>query len=448
MIKIAFLAILLFINVPAHSAILDVQPVTSPGGVKAWLVEDHTVPVISVRFLFKGAGAVNDPKDKQGVSQILSNTLDEGAGDLNSQTFQGKLDDHSISLAFQSSRDDFGGAIKTLSKYQNEAFDLLSLALTSPRFDKDPVQRMIDSNLVRIRSNMTDPEWMNARLTNAIIYQDHPYSINVGGTLRSLPRITPADLRTKFKSQFARDNLMVAVAGDMTADQVAAMLDKVFGRLPPKSSLRQIQDVVLAEGSSISLYRQKIPQTVITMVVPGIQQTDPDYHAGEVMDFVLGSSGFGSRLTEEVREKRGLTYGIYSELSEMSHSHLLSIGTATRNEMVKDVITLTKDVMKEMTKEKISEKELKDAKSYLIGSVPLQLTSTDRISAVLIGLLSKAFPIDYMEQREASLQKLSADDVFRVSQRVLTTKDLKIILVGDPKISDHHTIIPSLPNVE
>ena len=446
--KIAVAVLVMILATPAHAAILDIQQVTSPQGIQAWLVEDHTVPVISVRFMFKQAGAVNDPLDKQGLSQILSNTLDEGAGDLDSKAFQERLNDHSISLGFQSSRDDFGGAVKTLSKYQGEAFNLLKLALTSPRFDKDPIRRMIDSNLVRIRSNMTDPEWMNARLTNEILYAGHPYAMNTGGTLTSLPRITAADLRAKFNTQFARDNLIVAVAGDMSAAEVSVMLDKVFGQLPKTATVQKVNDVVFGDQPSVSLYQQNIPQTIINMVIPGIKHTDPDYHAAEVMDFILGSSGFGSRLTEEVREKRGLTYGIYSGLSEMDHSAILSVGTATRNEMAGEVIGITKNVMAGMTSAKITDKELKDAKSYLVGSVPLQLTSTDRISGMLIGLLRDDLPVDYMEQRAAAIQKLTSDDVLRVSRRLLSAQNVKIILVGKPEIRDTYRLIPSLPHVE
>lgn len=446
--RIAFAVLILFVAAPAQAAILNIQQVTSPSGLKAWLVEDHSVPVVSIRFQFKNAGAINDPKDKQGLSQILSNTLDEGAGEMDSKAFQAALNDHSIALSFQSSRDDFGGSVKTLSKYQNEAFDLLALALTKPRFDKDPVARMIDSNLVRIRSSMTDPEWMNARLTNAVIYGDHPYAMNTGGTLSSLPRITPDDLRVKFKTQLAQDNLIVAVAGNMSASEVSVMLDKVFGQLPKTSKVQNIDDAVFDDQSSVTLYKQNIPQTIINMVVPGIKHTDPDYHAAEVMDFVLGSSGFGSRLTEEVREKRGLTYGIYSGLSEMNHSNILSIGAATRNEKTDEVIQITKDVMDGMTKANITEKELKDAKSYLIGSVPLQLTSTDRISAILIGLLSDNLPIDYMEQRTKAIEKLNVDDILRVSKRLLEIKNIKIILVGHPQKGDQYKIVSSLPNVE
>ncbi len=443
---------LLLLSIPAstsaHAGILDIQTVTSTKGVSAWLVEDHSVPVISLRFLFVGAGAVNDPVTKQGVSQILSNTLDEGAGDMDSKAFQGALNDNSISLSFSSSRDDFGGSVKTLSKHQDKAFELLALALTKPRFDKDAVARMVESNLVRIRSNMTDPEWMNARLTNSVIFDGHPYAMNTGGTLSSLPRITPDDLRAKFKTQLGRDNVIVSVAGDITKDQLAVILDKVFGDLPEKSVVKDIADVKISAEPSETLYKQDIPQTVINMVLPGISQDDPDYHTAEILNFVLGSSGFGARLTEEIREKRGLTYGIYSGFERMDHADILSISGATKNESVGQVIDLTKEVVAGLVSSPITPKELKDAKVYLVGSVPLQLTSTDRISGAMMGLQRLKLPPDYLDQRQQALDKVTAQDVLRVAQFLLSNAPFKIILVGNPKIGDTVKTVSTLPNVE
>lgn len=443
-----FSGVLLLAVAPSQAAILNVQTVTSPKGVTAWLVEDHSVPVISLRFQFVGAGAVNDPADKQGLSQILSNTLDEGAGDLDSRAFQAKLNDYSIGLGFSSARDDFGGSVKTLSRYQSTAFDLLKLALTAPRFDKEPVARMVESNLVRIRSNMTDPDWMNARLTNATVFGDHPYAMNTGGTLSSLPKITADDLRAKFKSQFGRDRLLVTVAGDITKDQLSSVLDLVFGGLPEKSVVKEVKAFVPSDGKDVVLYKQDIPQTVVNMVMPGLRHSDADYHAAEIVDFVFGSSGFGSRLTEEVREKRGLTYGIYSDLSEMDHAEQFSVGVATKNESTQEVLDLINQVMGQMVQGGVTDKELKDAKAYLIGSIPLQLTSTDKISGILMSLRSLDLPADYLDQRQIALEKLTKDDVNRVAKRLLQPKSTKIILVGNPKIGDNPRSVSSLPNVE
>ena len=445
--KILFIFFMLM-STSATAGILDIQTVKSSSGVTAWLVEDHSVPVISMRFTFVGAGAVNDPVDKQGVSQILSNTLDEGAGDMDSKAFQAALNDNSISLGFSSSRDDFGGSLKTLSKHQDKAFDLLSLALSKPRFDKDAVDRMIESNLVRIRSSMTDPEWMNARLTNAVVFENHPYALNSGGTLSSLSRIGSDDLRDKFRTQFGRDNLMVAVAGDITKEELVRVLDRVFSGIPETSKVRAVDAVHLSDFSSETLYKQDIPQTVVNIVSLGISQDDPDYHVAEVLDFILGSSGFGSRLTEEIREKRGLTYGIYSRLESMEHADILSIGAATKNESVGQVIDLIQQVMVGLSTEPVTSKELKDAQVYLTGSVPLQLTSTDRISAVMMGLQRRHLPTDYFNKRQDALSKVSATDVLRVAQKLLAGQTTKIILVGNPKIGDTTKIVSALPNVE
>lgn len=441
-------SLLTFISFSSYADILNIQTVISPKGIKAWLAEDKTIPVISLRFMFVGAGAINDPDDKQGLSQILSNTLDEGAGEYDSQAFQSQLNDKSISLSFSSSRDDFGGHLKTLTKYQDTAFDLLSLAITKPRFDKEPVARMIDSNLVRIRSNITDPEWMNARLTNDVLYRGHPYAANIGGTLSSLPKITSEDLRLKYSSQFARDNLVVAVSGNINAQDLAHILDKIFGQLPDSAKLRKVETFVQDNQTKTTLFKQDIPQTVITMAVEGIRHDDPEYYAAEVMDFVLGSSGFGSRLTEEVREKRGLTYGIYSGLTEMRYSSLLSVRTSTKNETVKDVIGLTKTVMDKLANEPISAKELKDAKAYLIGSIPLSLTSSDKISGMMIGLMADGLPPNYLDERAKKIENLNESQVLAVSKRLLKSNQMKIILVGNPEIDDNYTLVHKLPNLE
>lgn len=432
----------------ASAAILNIQEVTSQKGIKAWLVEDHSAPVIAMGYSFKGAGAINDPDNKQGLSQILSNTMDEGAGDLDSKSFQGKLTDLSIGLSFNSSRDDFGGSLKTLSKYQDTAFDLLHLALTKPRFDKDPVARMIESNRVRIRSNMTDPEWMQSRLTYAILYKGHPYARNAGGTLSSLSKITPDDLRAKFKTQLARDNLVVAVAGDITKDELIKRLDAVFGDLPNTARLTVPQQIAISDGQEVVLYKQDIPQSVVSMVMKGISFRDADYHAAEVMDFIFGSSGFGSRLTEEIREKRGLTYGIYSSISEMDYSNDYDIDVSTRNDAVQEVIDLTKTEMTKMVDTPVTDKELKDAKTYLVNSVILGLTSTDRIAGAMLGMLREGLPKDYLDARATILQKITKEDVSRVAKRLLTPQNMKIILVGNPKIGDTAKVVQTLPDVE
>lgn len=436
------------LTVSAQAEILNIQKVTSSKNISAWLVEDHSVPVISIKFAFRGAGSINDAPDKQGLSQILSNTMDEGAGDLDSTEFQKQLNDYSIGLSFSSGRDDFNGSLKTLTKYKKKAFDLLTLALTEPRFDAEPVARMVEANMVRIRSNLTDPEWMQARLVNDVLYKNHPYAMNTGGTLSSLPKITPDDVQQKFLTQLAQDNLMIAVAGDITADELSRVLDDVFSKLPETSKRVEINSIVLPIKESVTLYKQNIPQTVIGMYMQGIKITDKNYPAAEVLDYIFGGAGFGSRLMDEVREKRGLTYGIYSGLQEMEASQIFSISTSTQNKNVSDVVEITKKVMRVLKQFPISESDLKDAKTYLIGSVPLALTSTDRISGVLLWMMNYGLPTNYYDTREEAIRAVTLDDVQRVAKTLLNENNMQIILVGQSNLETPAKTIKKLPNVE
>lgn len=433
---------------PSVAGMLPIQTVTSAGKVTAWLVEDHTVPVVSLTFSFRGAGAVNDPENKQGLSRMLSNTLDEGAGPLDSKAFQAALNDQSISLSFFASRDDFGGKLKTLSQNREEAFYLLRLALTKPRLEKEAIERMRDANLSRIKGDMTDPNWMAARLVNDVVFHEHPYALNSGGTLTTLKNITAIDLREKAAAQLTRDRLIVGVAGDITSEQLKLALDKTFGELPEKAVTLKIAEVTLPPQGSMVLYTKDIPQTVFEMVLPGIRMTDPDYFAATVMNHIFGGGGFGSRLTDVVREKNGLTYGISSDVSEMDYVSLFTISSSTRNETVQTLLDLTKNEMERIKKELVTDQELEDAKAYIIGSVPLGLTSTSQISETLLTLQRHNLPVDFLDRREQAVRAVSKADVARVAERLLIPEKPTIILVGQPKLSGKPRVVDHLSNVE
>lgn len=418
-------------NVDDH--ILDIKTVQSASGIEAWLVEDHSVPVITLSFSFKDAGSINDPEGKDGLAQLASNTMDEGAGELDSQTFQKKLQDLSITLRFQNSRDNFGGVLKTLTKNKGEAFDMLRLALTKPRFDAEPVERMKKANQSRIRSSLSDPEWLAARITNDKAFTGHAYARNSGGTLSSLENLTPDDLRA-FHKTLTKDDLKIAVSGDITAEELKAMLDDVFSGLPTKTQTQMIgYTIPLKNAGQTFLYEQDIPQTVISITQKGIDRRHPDYHTAQVLNYILGSSGFGSRLTEEIREKRGLTYGIYSSFTDMEHIDTLSVDTSTKNETVDEMLSLIKAEWDKMKTTQVTEEELSDAKSYLIGSLPLSLTSTDRIAGILLSLKLNDLPTDYLDQRRTAIENVTAEDIQRVANELLTPDKFLTVLVGKPE---------------
>ncbi|PZP56978.1 MAG: insulinase family protein [Micavibrio aeruginosavorus] len=433
---------------PVQAAILNIKEVKSKGGITAWLVEDHSIPVISMKYSFNGAGAVNDPQDLQGLSRLLSNTLDEGAGDYTSQQFQGLLDNKSISLSFSASRDDFGGNLKTLTKNRDEAFSLLQLALTKPRFDQEAVNRMIAANVTRIRSDMTEPDWVAARLLNSVIYDGHPYAMNSGGTLSSLPQITPAHLKEKLAKDLTRDRLIVSVAGDISEADLSILLDKTFGQLPAKAAAVKISDVKFAGQPTTTLLKLPIPQTIIMATLPGIRIGDPDYFAADIMNFILGSSGFGSRLTEIIREKNGLTYGIYTGMDMMDYAAIFTLSTSTENKNVAQLMDLSRKEFERIKAEKVTIEEIRDAQSYLIGSTPLNLTSTDQIAGTMLTFQRYNLPKNYLDIREAGLNKVTPEDVERAANRLLDLSKLSVIMVGDPANITPTKTVTDLPNVK
>lgn len=439
---------LLSCQADAQDKFLDIQEIKTPEGINVWLSEDHTLPIIALKFIFLESGTALDPQDKQGLVRLLSNTMDEGAGELDSQSFQKALSDHSISLRFSASRDGFGGNLKTLSRNKGKAFELLRLALGTPRFDAEPVERMRQANMTRIRSSLGEPEWIGARILNDRAFEGHPYAMNSGGTLTSLPKITSEDLRRFQKTFLTKDRLLISVAGDISAKQLSSTLDSIFSTLPEKAPEKTIPDFTLKNAGPPALYQKDVPQTIINMMLPAFGREDPDYYALKIMNYIFGGAGFGSRLMEEAREKKGLTYGIYSGIANYRHLDSLSISTSTKNGSVKEMLSIISNEMEKMQNLPVSDTELKNAKSYLTGSLPLSLSSTDKIAAMMLSLQIEDLPSNYLDHYAAKINAVSAADIQRAAKRVLKAGSITSVLVGQPEDVEPVTIITGIPNAE
>jgi zinc protease len=448
---IVLIAILIFFGLSAKASGEKFLPVTemkTPGGITVWTVEDKSLPIVAVKFLFKDSGSANDPDDKQGLARLLSNTMDEGAGDLGSEAFQKALADNSITLQFEAGRDSFGGTLKALTRNQDKAFELLTLAINAPRFDEEPVARMRDGNLTRIKSALSDPDWMAARLINDKAFSGHPYAKNSGGTLSSLPSITPADLR-KFKETYlTQDRLLISAAGDINPATLASAIDKAFGKLPKSAPVNAIKNSSVTNGGKIYLYEQPIPQTMIQIMLPAFDRKDKDYYGLQMMNYIYGGAGFGSRLMENAREKKGLTYGIYSGVQDYHHTDILSITTSTKNESTNEMLSIIRAEMTRMQNEKVTDKELADAKSFIIGSMPLALDSTEDIAGMVLNLREEELPIDYLDHFADYMRAVTADDVLRVAKRVLKPETMTTALIGKPAEIKNVEVVKELPNVQ
>ncbi|MCK5274519.1 MAG: insulinase family protein, partial [Alphaproteobacteria bacterium] len=302
---------------PRPAAAVTVERVESPGGIVAWLVRDSMVPLVSIEFSFRG-GAALDPGGKTGLADMTTSLLDEGAGDMDSQAFQRKLSDLAVSIGFSAGMDTIRGSLKTLNTTRDEAVDLLALALTKPRFDEDAVERIRQQILAVLARQSTDPRKIAGRVWWKAVFPDHPYGLPSEGTTGTIAAIAADDMRRLVTERFARDQLIVGVVGDITPEELAPLLDRAFGGLPAKGKPFTLDEPEPRAAGQIFVVESDVPQSVVLFGHGGIRRKDPDWYAAYTMNYILGGGGFASRLYEEVREKRGLAYSVYSYLTPLS----------------------------------------------------------------------------------------------------------------------------------
>ena len=428
-------AVLSVVLLSTTAQAIEVQRVVSPAGMEAWLVEDHTNPIVALRFAFRG-GAALDPKGKEGLAEVVSSLLDEGAGELDSQAFQRRLEDMAITLRFDAGYDTFGGRLMTLSANVGAAFDLLRLALTQPRFDEEPVARIRSQILTMIRRNSEDPNVIAGRTLRQALFPDHPYGRPVMGTEDSVKAITAADLGRFVAERLGRDNLVIGAVGDIRVDQLAALLDGTFGGLPDRAAPWRLPEVApLATGRTI-VVKKAVPQSAILFAQAGIKRDNEDFYPAYVMNYVLGG-GFTSRLYGEVREKRGLAYSVYTGLSPFASSALLQGGAGTANASVAETLRVVRAEWRRMAADGVEEAELADAKTYLTGSFPLRFSSSGRIAAILVGMQLDRLGIDYLDRRNSYVEAVTRDAVNQVARRLLDAKGLTTVVVGEPEGVSH-----------
>ena len=422
-------ALLMIGIVPARA--VSVQNVTSPGGIIAWLVEDHSIPLTSIEFSFRG-GAALDPQGKGGLANLVASVLDEGAGDLDSQAFQGQLYELSISLSFSAGLDTFRGSLKTLNRHREKAIDLLRLAVTEPRFDAEPVERIRRQITTSIARQANDPDRIARRTLWRAVFADHPYGRPLKGTERSVSAITVDDIRSFVARRLAKNTLIVGVVGDITASELAPLLDIAFGNLPDTATPPVLEKALLAEQGQTFVVEKDVPQSVITFSQPGLARDDPEYYTAYVMNYILGGGGFSSRLYEEVREKRGLAYSVYSYLNPLDAGALIAGGVSTVNARAGESLAVVLAEWARMRDEGVSQQELDDARRYLTGSWPLGFDNTGKMARMLVGMQYNDLGIDYLDRRNDYISAVGRDDVKRVARRLLDTAKLTIVVVGNP----------------
>ncbi len=408
-----------------------IERVVSPLGIEAWLVHEPAVPLIAVDFAFVG-GAVQELADKAGTANLVASLLDEGAGDLDSKTFHDRLERKAIELSFTADRDTLRGSLRTLVENRDEAFDDLRLALTAPRFDPPDVEIIRAQILSLLRRATTSPTDIASLRWWATAFAGHPYGRPVNGTLESVPNIAVGDLRGYTRRVLARANLKVAVVGDIDAETVKSVLDRVFGALPAQPELTPVATVSPQRLGRRIVIKLDVPQAVVVFGGPGIARKDPDFMAAYIVNHILGGGSFSSRLYEEVREKRGLAYSVSDSLAWLNHTALFLGSTATRADRTAETLNLIEKEIHRMAESGPTAEELIKAKDYLNGSFALNLDTSSKIAGLLVQLQLDDLGIDYLSRRSELINAVTLDDARRVAKRLLDG-GLLVTVAGRPE---------------
>ncbi|WP_425084896.1 M16 family metallopeptidase [Ruegeria profundi] len=429
--KRIFATLIAFVIALPAWAEIEIEEVTSPGGITAWLVEDHSIPFAALELRFRGGTSLDDP-DKRGAVYLMSGLIEEGAGDMDARTYARELESLAASFNYNAGDDSVSISARFLTENRGEVIDLLRTTLLEPRFDEDAVERVKAQILSGLRSDQTDPNDIAGRSFAAMAYGDHPYGSEGKGTLETVAALTRDDVVTAYESVFAKDRLYVGAVGDITAEELGVLLDTLLLDLPETGKPIPERAEVQIEGG-VSVVEFDTPQSVALFSQKGIDRDDPDFFAAFVLNHILGGGGFESRLMQEVREKRGLTYGVYSYLAPKDLASVYLGSVSSSNDRIAEAVEVIRDEWARAASEGVTQKELDDAKTYLTGAYPLRFDGNGRIAGIMVGMQMQGLPIDYIATRNDKVNAVTLDEINRVASELLDPEGLHFTIVGKPE---------------
>ncbi len=414
---------------PAKAAV-DIQEVTSPGGITAWLVEEPSIPFAAIEIRFRGGASLDVPEDRGAINLMMA-LLEEGAADMTAQEFAAARERLAASYDFDTYDDAVSVSARFLTENRAESVELLRKALVEPRFDEDAVERVRAQVLSGLRSDATDPNTIASRTFDRMAFADHPYGSSRDGTIETLTALTRDDIVEAHARALARDRIYVGAVGDITPEDLGALLDDLLAGLPAEGAPLPPEAEYQLEGG-VTVEPFDTPQSVALFGHEGITRDDPDFFAAYIANEIFGGSGLQSRLMEEVREKRGLTYGIGTYLVPMDLAELVMGQVASANDRMSATIDVVTEEWRRIAEEGVTQEELDEAKTYLTGAYPLRFDGNGPIARILVGMQMDGLPIDYVATRNDKVMAVTLEDIARVTERIYRPEDLHFVVVGQP----------------
>lgn len=420
----------IFFAFPAFAKTDVPEVITTKNGFSAWLIEDHYLPIVSIKITFPNSGFAYDQKEKQGLAYMVASLVDEGSGGLSSLEYRKKLEELATSINFSVSEDSFYVTVQTLKENLPDALQLVNNALIAAHFEPESIERIRNQIIVMQAKQLEDPEYLAVRKFKEEIFGQHPYANLKNGNKESIKAIKREDLINFTKSNFIKENMQISIVGDVSKKDVISLLDGKMNIPSGKKQEKSLPEVVLNTKSRIIHVEKDIPQSVIIFGGKGVKRKDSDFYPAYIMNHLLGGGGSESRLMDEVREKNGLAYTVYSYLELLKDSGLFVGYAGTDASKATESIGLIKKQLNDLQKNGAKNNEIQNAKDYLVNSFPLRMTKNSAIADYLAVMQEENLGMDFLKQRNNYIKNVSPEQINAAAAKLLNDEQIIFIVVG------------------
>ncbi len=427
----AFVLTVSFLLLIKPAQALDIKTWHTTNGVKVLFVESHDLPIIDVRLGFK-AGSSRDGK-LFGVSRLVSALLVEGTGEFSSEDIAENFESVGAELGHDSLRDMAFVSLRSLSdeKLWHKVMDLFARVSALPSFPPDAIERDRKSMLIGLANRKKEIGDVAEDTFYNHLYQGHAYQTGRHGTTETLQSITREDLLNFHSQYYVANNATLALVGDLTIEQAKTYADKLTGYLKPGQKASVTEPKIAAKKGRTIKVPFKTSQTHIIQGLPVMRRGDKDYYALYLGNHILGGSGFSSRLMQEIRENRGLSYSVYSYFLQMESNGPFQMALQTKNHQVDEASALLQKMLVDFIKDGPTAKEIEHSKKNITGSFPLKIDSNNKIVENLSVIGFYDLPLDYLDSFNRHILAVTAEDIKDAFARRVKPEQLIRVIVGE-----------------
>lgn len=412
---------------------VKIQHWQTASGSEVYFVENHDLPMVDISVNF-AAGSARDTVEKSGLAGITRYLMTLGAAGMNDEKIANKMADVGAILGGDFDADRAGFKLRTLSseREKTQALDVFTKILQQPDFPESVLEREKARIISGLQESATQPESISSKAFMAGLYGSHPYSLDDSGEVDTVAKIKREDLQSFYRQHYGAKGAVVAIIGDLSREQAGTIADNITSGLPDAPAVSAIPAVTLPAQAFEKRIAHPASQSHILLGYPGIKRGDPDLFPLYVGNYILGGGGFVSRLTEEVREKRGLVYSVYSYFMPMAEAGPFQIGLQTKKDQAEDALKLVRETLDKFIQNGVTEAELKAAKANIIGGFPMRIDSNGKILDYLAVIGFYKLPLNYLDEYNSNVEKVTVAQIKDAFSRRLKPENFVTIIVGDP----------------